>query len=138
MNVIALNILRKIKVAAPLTMGMLTFLVERIILSELFKVFTLQWILSVVVFYSIFTVLTGLGIYSYMFLIHKCQACNLAWTRIKVGKLKLASSYVRISLIKWLLYIEKIRAVETYECKNCHCIEHKKVKKIYFKGINSY
>jgi hypothetical protein len=127
----------RIKLAAPLTMLMLTIIFEREFLRKIIDVLSLSWFLITIGFFMIMTLLVAVSIYSYQYLNHKCKACGKCWMRIRTNDISVSSNVIKISLIQWYVFIRSERIVKNYKCRNCSHIEHKKAKRLSFVGIRT-
>jgi hypothetical protein len=127
----------RIKIAAPLTMLMMTTILERGFLREAIDVLSLHWFLITIGFFVITTALFSVSVYTYKYLNHKCKACGESWMRLRTDDISISSNVMKFSLIQWYIFIRSEKIVKTYKCKNCSHIEHKKTKRWSFVGIRS-
>lgn len=127
----------RIKIAAPLTMLMMTVILERGFLRESVKVLSPHWFLITIGFFILTNLIVAGSIYTYKYFIHKCKACAGKWVRLRTDDISVSSNVMKISLIQWYIFIRSERIVKTYKCKSCSHIEHIKSQKLSFAGIRT-
>lgn len=125
----------RIKVAAPVTMVMLTFLFDRIILMKRLEVITIQWFLATLAFFAVSTLITASLMYYYKLSIHSCNSCGKQWVKVRSKDILISSLLYKISLLKWHAFLDVRKIVKVYNCKLCSSVQHKKARQLLFLGI---
>ncbi len=127
----------RIKVAAPLTVGMLSLLFEQLIIDDAVIIFSFEWFYSIVLFFLISTFMMAALMYNYKLLDHSCKSCLNRWSSTQSNVVFVSSSILKINLIirSFLFKIDK--KFKTYTCRICQSIDHKKSTDLTFIGMTS-
>lgn len=129
--------LSRIKVAAPLTMAMLTFLIERSVISNLTPILSLDWIYSTMSFFAISTLVVAALMYNYKLLDHSCKSCLNRWSSVQSSLILVSNSVLKINLIARYFLFKVDKKFKTYTCRICQSVEHKKSTGVTFIGTTS-
>jgi hypothetical protein len=127
----------RIKVAAPLTMAMLTFVVERLLFSETIAILSLEWLYSTMSFFAISTLMMSALMYNYKLLDHSCKSCLNRWSSVQSNIILVSNSILRINLIARYCIFKVDKKFKTYTCRICQSVEHKKSTGVTFIGTTS-
>lgn len=127
----------RIKVAAPLTIGMLSLLFEHLIIDRVVTIFSIKWFCSIILFFTISTLMLAALMYNYKLLDHSCKSCSNRWSFIQSNIISVSNAVFKINLIVRCLLFKIDRKFKTYTCEVCKNVQHKKTTKIIFMGITS-
>ena len=127
----------RIKVAAPLTMAMLTILIERTLINRSIPTLSLEWFYSTISFFAISTLIVAALMYNYKLLDHSCKNCLNRWSSVQSNVILVSNSVLKINLMVRYLLFKVDKKFKTYTCRICQSVEHKKSTGVTFIGTTS-
>jgi hypothetical protein len=124
----------RIKVAAPLTVGMLIPIVEKIIVDRSIPILSFQWFYNIFFFFILSTFIVSALMYNYKLMEHLCSNCSSRWSAKESDTVTISKKTVKINFIKryFLFIIEK--KFKTYTCEICSSVKNTKSTAITFVG----
>lgn len=126
------TIVDRIKIAAPITMAMLTILSERLFIGPSIAILSFEWLYSIIGLFGMNTLMFAALMYNYKLLQHSCKACLNRWSLVQSSSLSISNATYQLNLIIRYCIFGINKNFKTYTCVHCNNIEHIKSKKLIF------